>query len=143
MRRITKDAKYQRNRRKIFNAKGFCTTCFLNKRLKGRRSCITCLEWDRKRMRLRCIRIRTETLSKYGKGRKLLCCARGCKISNIYMLTLDHIKDNGKQERLETGKLGWLFYEWLRRRGYPSGYQTLCANHQFLKEAMRRKRNWL
>lgn len=143
MRRLSKDAIYQRNRRKEFEPKGFCSTCFLNKAMRGRRSCLACLVYDRKRMRLRCLKIRNDTLSHYGKGGKLLCCAKGCEISNIYMLTLDHIEDNGKQEREETGKLGWLFYEWLRRKGYPEGYQTLCMNHQFLKEAMKRRRNWL
>src|ERR1019366_3875996 len=122
MRRISKDAQYQRNRRKELTPKGFCTTCFLNQAVDGRRSCIKCLTHDRKRMRLRCLRIRNETLSYYGKGGKLSCCARGCTVINIYMLTLDHIKDNGKQERDDTGKLGWLFYEWLKKRGYPEGY---------------------
>jgi glutamate/tyrosine decarboxylase-like PLP-dependent enzyme len=59
------------------------------------------------------------------------------------MLTLDHINNDGAKEREETGKSGFNFYVHLRRLGYPEGYQTLCANHQLLKEALRRKRNWI
>jgi len=144
MRRITKDALYSRNRRKkLCGRRGFCSTCFLQKAVNGKRSCMKCLVWDRKRARRRVLEIKNEVLSHYGKGKNLLCRAKGCLVSNIYMLTLDHIDGGGSLERKETGRLGWMFYTWLKKQNFPSGFQTLCMNHQFLKEAMRRKKGWL
>lgn len=134
---------YNTNRRKLSIKLKRCTTCHQSKSAKGRLSCIRCLKRDRNRSRKKTIAVRIRTLSHYGKGGRLMCRANGCRITNLFMLTLDHIRDNGGRERKKTGKLGWAFYEWLRKRGYPKGYQTLCANHQTLKEFMRRKKGWL
>lgn len=143
MRSITADANYMRRRRENLGKKGFCSTCFLEPAIESRKSCLKCLEFDRRRTRRRTLATRIRTLTYYGKSGKLLCCARGCRVSDIQMLTLDHINNNGKQERESTGKLGWMFYEWLRSKGFPSGYQTLCANHQIKKEFERRRKAWL
>jgi len=32
-------------------------------------------------------------------------------------------------------KRGSRFYYWLRRQGYPEGYQTLCMNCQWIKRS--------
>lgn len=49
------------------------------------------------------------------------------------VLELDHLKNNGKEERLSLGMYGQRFYEWLKRNNYPLGYQVLCANCHRLK----------
>jgi hypothetical protein len=53
------------------------------------------------------------------------------------MLVLDHEQDNGAEERKAGHGRGWSFYLFLKRNGYPSGYQTLCCNHNQKKEMVR------
>lgn len=60
----------------------------------------------------------------------------GCKFncSDIRCLTIDHINGGGTKER-EKNKIpsGQAFYTWLKKNGYPDGYQVLCMNCQFIK----------
>jgi hypothetical protein len=55
------------------------------------------------------------------------------------MLTLDHIANNGAEDR-KAGRLGGNMYAYLRKAGYPDGHQTLCMNHQIKKEILRKRR---
>lgn len=52
-------------------------------------------------------------------------------------LSLDHIHNNGAAERRQISgaakSAGMLFYGWLKKRGYPPGYQVLCMNCNFGK----------
>jgi len=54
-----------------------------------------------------------------------------CGEQELLFLTIDHINNNGAQERkqLHNGKnIGSAFYDWLKKQGYPEGYQLLCFN---------------
>lgn len=85
--------------------------------------------------------VKREVLSYYGKAGQLCCCWRGCSISDVDMLTLDHIENNGSEEReINRYIIGVRLYRILRRSGYPEGYQTLCSNHQLKKEMNRRRK---
>lgn len=50
----------------------------------------------------------------------------GCGVTNLEVLTIDHVDEDGAEHRkhVRTNRLG----EWLRRAGYPEGYQVLCWN---------------
>lgn len=50
----------------------------------------------------------------------------GCGNSTIEVLTIDHIEEDGAEHRkhVRTNRLG----EWLKRAGYPEGFQVLCWN---------------
>jgi hypothetical protein len=48
-----------------------------------------------------------------------------CRESDIRFLTIDHINGGGRQH-VRTLKTS--LYAWLRREGFPSGFQTLCWN---------------
>jgi hypothetical protein len=91
------------------------------------------------------LRLKKEVLTRYGKRQKLQCCWRGCTIVDVDMLTLDHIADNGADHRSEItkgkyrGGGGINFYGWVKRHGFPVGFQTLCHNHQWKKEILRRR----
>lgn len=68
-------------------------------------------------------RERLEALQAYGgKTPQCACCTEGA----LLFLSLDHVNGGGRQHRLETGGGG--FYTWLRRHGYPAGFQVLCHN---------------
>ena len=64
-----------------------------------------------------------------------------CGFSDHRALQLDHVDNNGAQERKAIGNrlsAGTTFYRWLRRNGLPPGYQVLCANCNWIKEIDRR-----
>ena len=70
-------------------------------------------------------------LDRYGKS-----CAI-CGFDDIRALQLDHVKNNGSQERKSLGGQkvsGANFYLYLIKQGLPDGYQTLCANCNNIKQ---------
>lgn len=77
------------------------------------------------------IKKRIEILSHYSHKSFPLC--KGCNLAELAVLTIDHINDNGSEERrmgLSPGVQGYLQ---LRKSGYPKGYQVLCWNCQWRK----------
>lgn len=74
-------------------------------------------------------------LAYYGKEGKLQCSWPDCDVTDIDMLTIDHVNNDGNKDYRNGGKL----YVSLRANGYPEGFQTLCHNHQWKKEMMRRR----
>lgn len=74
-------------------------------------------------------RQRLAVLSHYSNG--LLACAH-CPFNIVDALELDHIANDGAAHRREvsTRKL----YGGLIATGFPSGYQVLCRNCNWLKE---------
>lgn len=76
------------------------------------------------------IALKNEALSHYGEK-----CLR-CGFSDYRALQIDHVNNNGAEERVALGGQkfsGQTFYRWLKRNGWPSGYQTLCANCNAIK----------
>lgn len=74
--------------------------------------------------------VKSEVLTYYGNGK--LACVK-CGFNDMRALTLDHIKGGGEQKRKKGEGCGVTLYYFLRKRNYPEGYQTLCANCQFIK----------
>lgn len=85
--------------------------------------------------------VKTEVLTHYGPDGKLQCAWPGCDITDLDMLSLDHINNDGARERkyAARGGGGVATYHRVRKLNYPIGYQTLCHNHQWKKELMRRR----
>jgi hypothetical protein len=50
-------------------------------------------------------------------------------------LTIDHINGGGRQHRLQAGVKGD-FYTWLKRNGFPPGFQVLCWNCNHAKHVL-------
>ena len=67
-------------------------------------------------------RAQHEAIMAYG-GYRCACCG----IDEPLFLTLDHMNNDGVRHRRRIGK-GGTFYTWLRKRGYPPGFQVLCSN---------------
>lgn len=76
--------------------------------------------------------IKLKTLTAYGD--RCVCCQE----CNPIFLTIDHISDNGAQERREINRGGGHhFYHWLKKQGYPKdNYQILCFNCNFAKHTL-------
>lgn len=65
-----------------------------------------------------------------------------CGFDDIHALCLDHINDDGGEHRKATSGYrmgGTNFYKYIRKYGYPSNLQVLCANHNLIKEIMRKR----
>lgn len=62
-----------------------------------------------------------------------------CGVSQVDFLTIDHVANDGAEDRR-----GWRgkssdIHAWLKKRGYPPGYQVLCGNCNLKKEIQRRR----
>lgn len=75
--------------------------------------------------------LKQKVLERYG-----MACVF-CGYEDIRALQIDHIHDNGAEERKALGGQnvsGWRFYQYLVANGLPDGYQTLCANCNMIKQ---------
>lgn len=95
-------------------------------------NCI-CIDCDKLRSKEFRWQLKIETIEAYGG--ECECCHE----KHIEFLTIDHIHDDGKIERMrlfgdpQRGG-GDHFYAWLKRQGYPQeNYQCLCWNCQWAK----------
>lgn len=77
--------------------------------------------------RFRARRLKQEVVDALG-GR----CAC-CNESWLDFLVIDHVGGGGNRHRVEVGEAG-RFYSWLKRNGYPAGFQVLCADCNMAKE---------
>ena len=84
-------------------------------------------------------KIRAEVFQRYG-GDVCACCGEREHV----FLTVDHIEGGGNLHRKElnrskdkkekqAGGGGHAFHIWLKRQGFPPGYQILCFNCNFAK----------
>ena len=74
-----------------------------------------------------------EILSHYSNGS--MRCAY-CGFDDIRALSIDHIDGGGAPHRKMTGND---IYGWLKRNGFPEGYQVLCMNCQLIKRQVNRE----
>lgn len=74
-----------------------------------------------------------EILSYYSKG--VMKCVH-CGFDDIRALSIDHIAGGGANHRRMTGND---IYGWLKRNGFPKGYQVLCMNCQLIKRQVNRE----
>lgn len=73
-------------------------------------------------------KVKLEVITYYGDGK---CACVKCGFSDIRALSIDHINGGGSLHREFIHAKS--YYHWLRKNNYPSGYQTLCMNCQFIK----------
>lgn len=79
-------------------------------------------------------------LTHYGPSHALRCCWVDCCVEDPDMLSIDHVHNDGAAARKEGyNGCGSGLYRTLERLKYPDGYQTLCHNHQWKKEILRRR----
>jgi hypothetical protein len=132
--------------RKLYprNETGFCqsTSACRQSHLavkNGRTRCLGCGRWLKKsadlgycsltigcknaKATLRRQRIKQIVVDAYGG--KCACCGE----TRLYFLTIDHVDGGGTKERLSTKRTSsTTMHYYLRRAGYPQGYQVLCFN---------------
>lgn len=74
--------------------------------------------------RVRFRNLKLEILNHYSFGEMRCAC---CGDNHVEFLSIDHINNDGAEQRKEHGK-GASFHYWLKRNNYPEGYQVLCYN---------------
>lgn len=81
---------------------------------------------NRKRKQTR-QRLREDVLIYYGNGKAICAC---CGETELAFLSIDHINGGGVAERkkVSNGRAGGVFYSWLKKNSFPTGYQVLCHN---------------
>jgi hypothetical protein len=102
-------------------ASNLCYRCGQHQPISGMTRCEKC----RERRQLNDQSLKRESLSVYGGV--CACCGE----SDVRFLTIDHINGGGNQHRREinkSGKGGRDFRHWLKRNGFPPGFQVLCWN---------------
>lgn len=100
------------------------------------RRCKTCY---RRRQNEYHDRLKQEIIAAYG-GK--CCWHEGCDVSDPDMLVVDHVNDDGVEDRKRPdGKqfLGSAMYKKIKKAGFPDRYQILCANHNLKKELLRKR----
>jgi hypothetical protein len=112
---------YNRKRANRTRSDGLCVRCGDRPEL-GKKSCAKCLEAGRRNYR----KLRDEVFAAYG-GYACACCGE----STPEFLQIDHIDGSGGLRRRMAGSN--YLYKWLRARGYPEGFQVLCANCNIAK----------
>lgn len=82
--------------------------------------------WEKNKKKINEKRLKNKILiiNHYTNGKNCCSC---CGESNIIMLNVDHIYDNGNLQRKKLGT-GHQFYYWLIRNNFPKGFQILCFN---------------
>ena len=74
-------------------------------------------------------RERLEVLEYYGGYPPRCAC---CGVTEVVFLCVDHINGGGNKHREEIGR-GCSIHRWLRKNGFPLGYQVLCHNCNIAK----------
>lgn len=72
---------------------------------------------------------RLQVLTYYSIADYPVCAC--CGITDIDVLCIDHINNNGAEQRKAMGwgrGAGTVLCHWLNRNGFPEGYQVLCWN---------------
>ena len=88
--------------------------------------CADCVITNRKKDRKKYAKLRLEVVTHYSHGTMACAC---CNEPEIEFLQIDHIKHRGGAEhRKEIGNGGLRLYTWIRKHGFPPGFQVLCAN---------------
>lgn len=103
---------------------GLCSKCPERADL-GFTSCGSCRKKYATAILKRNRALKVEVFSAYG-GVRCACCS----VAFLSMLTIDHINGGGNKHResILNSRGGTSFYRWLKKNGYPSGYQVLCWN---------------
>ena len=74
---------------------------------------------------------KVDALTYYSGG---LPCCKICKVTDLAILCIDHINNDGAKKRKGIQRSGMSLYYALRKQGYPQGYQVLCYNCNARKE---------
>ncbi len=117
----TKRVAQERARLRSAQSEGLCGTCGSRAPDGNKKTCSYCLKAIKNRHQ----KLRATVLHHYG-GR-----CQYCGESNPAYLSIDHVHNDGAQHRKQVPSSS--LYRWLRKQGYPEGFQVLCFNCNWSK----------
>jgi DNA-directed RNA polymerase subunit RPC12/RpoP len=81
--------------------------------------------WETDKSKRIFAKLREDVFAAYG-GARCACCGE----TERAFLSIDHIDNDGAEQRRngDYGRSGTAFYQWLRKNGFPPGFQVLCMN---------------
>jgi len=77
------------------------------------------------------ILLRIEALKKYGGENPVCHC---CGEEKYEFLILDHMNDDGNQQRKQSGGGSTSLYNWLKKNNWPEGLKVSCHNCNLARE---------
>lgn len=87
------------------------------------------IKWSKKWRKEWSQNLKFSVMAIYSNGQpKCTCCGE----TRIEFLTMDHINNDGAEHRRKIGRGNHITY-WLRKNGFPEGFQVLCINCNFAK----------
>lgn len=132
---------WQKIRRQKFKSMGVCTYCGKNPPAQYKTRCAACIkklwkphtrEHDKSAYSEYTHRLKLAAYNAYG-GAICNCCGD----TEYRFLTIDHINNDGAQHRKsidpKSNKGSSAIYKWLKKNGYPPGFQVLCMSCNFGK----------
>lgn len=102
--------------------KGVCVRCGSRRAKEGSIYCARCYDAARAAGKVGYKRLRELVFNAYG-GFKCACCGE----DEPEFLQMDHIDGGGTKHRNSLSSSSG-FYRWLKKNGFPPGFQVLCAN---------------
>lgn len=75
-------------------------------------------------------RLKQQVYSHYGAG--CTCCGE----TTSAFLSIDHINNDGAQQRRQMGRGRDVLYRWIINNNFPSSFQILCMNCQWGKRKL-------
>lgn len=132
MGRVHKEAaaQYRRERHDRLKAQGVCITCGSNQAVSKQSRCDKCQAKHNKVTQASHAKLKQEVFEHYG-GNRCACCG---EVKDIKFLHIDHKNGGGNAHRRAIGgHSGGKFYRWLKKNGFPVGYQVLCADCNTVK----------
>lgn len=75
-------------------------------------------------------KLKLEVMSHYSQGKIQCAC---CGERHQEFLTIDHMNNEGAKHRRSDSEVRNSFYSWLKKQGFPKGYQVLCFNCNWAK----------
>lgn len=103
--------------REIWKAEGLCLCC--GSEAQDSSMCVRCIEVREKRLN----HIKDVVFEHYG-GWHCACCGEDERA----FLTIDHMNNDGAEDRRNGLGAGSKFYQWLFANDMPDGFQVLCRN---------------
>lgn len=97
-------------------------------RARGRKAYFVCRYCRKENVKAWRSRLKGLCIEAYGG--KCACCGE----TELAFLCIDHVDGGGTLHRQAVGRGSWLVYADIKKRGFPPGFQVLCANCNMAKE---------
>jgi hypothetical protein len=122
-------------------ALGLCVHCGINPKFQNNIACQVCAAKKNKTLKKHQLKLKLDAFEAYGG---VICSCLSCPERlnpKISFLTLNHIGGGGTKHRASlggkriagggVGAAGQETYRWVKKNGYPPGFNVLCWNCQW------------